>query len=106
MEDRWEYKTKVVCIKEYKTLKLKRHYDIKGRGNLQFNVDPNVGGRTGHGFCIEDTNIPMMNRTMWGSPKPIWYYFTLKEMDEYFITELDNEQIELRDRKINQILDK
>lgn len=106
MEDRWEYVTRVVCIKEYETLKLKKHYDIKGRGNLQFNADPNVGGRTGHGFCVEDPRIPLMNTRRFGAIKPIWYYFTEKEMGEYFITEEEDIQIELRDRKINQILDK
>lgn len=104
--DKWEYVTKVVCIKEYKTLKLKRHYDIKGRGNLQFNVDPRVGGKTGPGFCIQDPNIPLMNHRRFGAIPPIDYYFTSKEMDEYFITEDEDIQVELRDRKINQILDK
>jgi hypothetical protein len=53
MVDRWDCQ-RVVCIKEYKTIKVGSHYDIKGRGNLTYNADPEVGGRKGYGFCIED----------------------------------------------------
>ncbi len=38
MEDRWDCQ-RVVCIKEYKTIKVGSHYDIKGRGNLTYNAD-------------------------------------------------------------------
>lgn len=102
--DRWDV-IKAVCIKQYETLKIGYRYDIKGRGNLEFNNDPNVGGRTGHGYCIEDQNYPMMNRRMFGVPKPILYYFTEKEMDEYFITEEEDYKITSRDRKIKDVLD-
>ena len=33
MEDRWDCMS-VQCIKEYKTLKVGSHYNIKGRGDL------------------------------------------------------------------------
>jgi hypothetical protein len=103
MEDRWEYETKVVCVKEYKTLKPGRTYEIKGRGNLQFNASPKVGGRTGHGFCVQDPNIPMMTQRRFGAIPPIDYYFTIKEMDEYFITEDESYKIETRDRKLKDL---
>lgn len=53
MVDRWDCQ-RVVCIKEYKTLKIGSHYDIKGRGNLECNADKEVDGRSVYGFCIED----------------------------------------------------
>lgn len=102
MEDRWDCQ-KVVCVKAYETLKVGRHYDIKGRGNLEFNHDPKVGGRTGYGLCVDDPNIPMMAQRRFGSTKPISYYFTEKEMGEYFITEDEDYRIYLRDQKIKSL---
>lgn len=102
MEDRWDI-TRVVCIKQYETLNPGGHYDIKGRGNLSFNADPNVDGREGPGYCIEDPRISLVNRNSYGTTKPIWYYFTEKEMSEYFITEEEDYKVEQRDRKIREI---
>jgi hypothetical protein len=53
MEDRCDCMS-VMCIKEYKTLKLGSHYNIKGRGDLQFNADPEADGKSGYGLCVED----------------------------------------------------
>lgn len=78
-----------------------RRYNIKGRGNLQFNADPAVGGRVGHGFCIEDLNIDF--RRSYPPPKPIFYFFTEEEMEKYFITEHEYYKIESRDKKLKDL---
>lgn len=101
IDDRWDV-TRVVCIKSYKTLKEGYHYDIKGRGNLEFNADPEVDGKTGYGLCIEDPHfgdwkLPYAQRIK-------WYYFTIQEMEEHFITEYEDYQIYLRDQKLNEII--
>lgn len=101
IEDRWDV-TRVVCIKPYKTLKEGYHYDIKGRGNLEFNADPEADGKTGYGLCIEDPHfgdwkLPYNQRVK-------WYYFTIQEMEEHFITEHEDYQIYLRDQKLNEII--
>lgn len=99
--DRWDV-TRVVCIKPYKTLKVGYRYETKGRGNLEYNADPEVGGRTGYGLCIEDPyfgdhKLPYSQRIK-------WYYFTIPEMEEYFITEYEDYQIYLRDQKLKEVL--
>lgn len=98
----------VVCIKEYKTLKVGGHYQIKGSGNLEFNADPEVGDKKGHGYCIEDDRFNIDGVKDWWKLPPKdrtkWYYFTLEEMSEYFITEQENYDIWIRDNKIKQIL--
>jgi hypothetical protein len=117
MEDRWDC-MKVVCIKEYKTLKVGSFYSIKGRGDLSFNADPEVDGRKGYGFCIEDENDFMKIRSWqlgnqygyhsgrkdwWNLPyaeKIKWYYFTEKEMSEYFISDEENWKMVMRDEKL------
>lgn len=97
----------VICIKEYKTLKVGAHYQIRGRGNLEHNSDPEVGDKKGYGFCIEDDKIASHKPNWWKLPyseRTKWYYFTLEEMSEYFITEQENYDIVTRDNKIKQIL--
>lgn len=101
-DDRWDV-MRVVCIKAYETLKVGSHYDIKGRGNLTYNADPNVGGRKGHGYGIEDQNIQPMNTRGFSPTKSIMYYFTEKEMSEYFITEDEDYKMYLRDQKIKSL---
>lgn len=99
--DRWDVNI-VVCIKPYETLKVGYRYDIKGRGNLDYNADPNVRGKTGYGFCIEEA-IP----DSWKKPyneRIRWHYFTLAEMCEYFITEQEDYQIYLRNQKLDEII--
>jgi hypothetical protein len=109
MEDRWDCMS-VVCIKEYKTLKVGSHYDIKGRGNLEFNADPEAQGKTGYGLCVEDDLIGYGMEKWWKLPyeKRIkWYYFTIDEMDEYFITDEEGYKLHLqkeqRDDKLNEL---
>lgn len=98
--DRWDC-LKVVCIKEYKTLHVGSHYQVKGRGNLEYNNDDEVNGRTGWGMCVEDDgdwNLPYKDRVK-------WYYFTLDELNEHFITDSEDWEIYRRDQKLNEILD-
>ena len=82
MEDRWDCMS-VMCIKEYKTLKVGSHYNIKGRGDLQFNADPEADGKTGYGLCIEDDQIAYGKKNWWNLPyseRIKWYYFTIDEI--------------------------
>ena len=109
MEDRWDCMS-VQCIKEYKTLKVGSHYNIKGRGDLRFNADPEADGKTGYGLCIEDDRFASHKKNWWNLPyseKVKWYYFTYSEMDEYFITDSEayklHQQRELRDSKLNEL---
>ena len=108
MRDRWDCQ-RVVCIKEYKTLKIDSHYDIKGRGNLEWNADEEVGDKRGYGFCIEDGLYGSYSgkNDWWSLPynqKVKWYYFTEKEMSEYFITEEEDYKAYQRNEKIKQVL--
>lgn len=108
MEDRWDVQ-KVFCIKAYKTLKLTSGYSIKGRGNLTHNADPEVGGKKGHGYGIEDDmfGYDPDNVNWWKLPhnkRVKMYYFTESEMSEYFITDSENYKIYLRDQKINSVI--
>ena len=109
MEDRWDCMS-VMCIKEYKTLKVGSSYNIKGRGDLQFNVDPEVDGKTGYGLCVEDDQIAYGKNNWWKLPyieRIKWYYFTIDEMDEYFITDDEayklHQQREERANKLNEL---
>ncbi len=102
MNDKFEIFTNIVCIKEYETLKFGNHYRIVGGGDLSFNCDPNVKDKKGYGFCVQDDNINLENWKK--SPEPIWYYFTLNEMDKYFITEEEGYKNYERNLKINQII--
>ena len=107
MEDRWDCQ-RVVCVKEYKTIKVGSHYDIKGRGNLDFNADPEVEGRKGYGFCIEDQYYAYVSGIKDSSRLPYrekikYYFFTEQEMSEYFITEGEDYKAYLRNEKLNQL---
>ena len=109
MEDRWDCMS-VQCIKEYKTLKVGSHYSIKGRGDLRFNADPEADGKTGYGLCIEDGRFASDKKDWWNLPyseRTKWYYFTIDEMDEYFITDDEayklHQQREERNIKLNEL---
>jgi hypothetical protein len=106
---RFELGDRVVCIKDYKTIKVGVHYKIKGSGNLSFNGSPEVGGRTGYGFCVEDEYYGSYSgrKDWWNLPynEAIkLYYFTEKEMSDYFITEQEDYKSYLREEKIKTIL--
>jgi hypothetical protein len=105
---RFESGDSIVCIKEYKTLIPGSHYSIKGCGNLTFNADPEVEGRKGYGFCVEDDRYGSFSGTKdwWNLPhnKRIkWYYFTEKEMSEYFITQEEDYRAYRRNEKLNSL---
>lgn len=106
---RFEMGDRLVCVKEYKTLKVRSHYAIKGCGPLEYNADPEVNGKTGYGFCVEDDQCGYHSgrKDWWNLPhseKIKWYYFTEKEMSEYFITEEEDYRAYQRDEKIKQVL--
>jgi hypothetical protein len=106
---RFEMGDRVVCTKEYKTLKVGSHYAIKGCGPLEFNADTEVNGKTGYGFCVEDHQYGYYSgrKDWWKLPyseKIKWYYFTEKEMSDFFISEQEDYKAYQRDEKINQLL--
>lgn len=104
---RFESGDNIVCIKNYKTLVSGQHYTIKGCGNLTYNADPEVGGRKGYGFCIEDEYYGSFSgkKDWWNLPyrKIKWYYFTESEMSEYFITEEEDYKAYRRNEKLNSL---
>jgi hypothetical protein len=102
---KFEMGDRLVCIKEYKTLKVGSHYSIKGGGDLEWNADPEVNGKKGYGFCVEDGMYGSFSgkKDWWNLPhneKIKWYYFTEQEMSEYFITEQEDYKSYLRNKKL------
>jgi hypothetical protein len=100
---------RLICIKEFKTLKVGSHYSVKGSGILDCNADPEVNGKKGFGFCIEDEMYGSFSgkKDWWKSPhneKIKWYYFTEKEIFEYFTTEEEHYKVYLRNEKLKEIL--
>jgi len=91
----------VVCIREYETLKVDRHYRINGMGDLTMN---NATDKHGYGFCILDEFGTWVNNRTSTKTLSKNYYFTEKEMYQYFITEEENHQIFIREQKLNTIL--
>ena len=101
--DRFEMGDSVVCIKQYETLKPKSHYKIKGCGDLMWN---GATEKEGYGFCIEDDSFVYDKPNWWNLPyeeKIKCYYFTLEEMDEYFITHTEDYKSSLRDNKLKEL---
>lgn len=96
MYDRWD-EDSIVCIREHDSLKVNKSYSIKGRGDLKYNAGPNVNGKTGYGFCIEEE---LYNQ----KEKFKWYYFTIEEVCEYFIPYSEYYKILIREQKINKII--
>jgi hypothetical protein len=105
---RFEMGDRLVCIKEYKTFKVGSHYDIKGCGPLEYSADPEVNGKKGYGFCVEDDQYGYHSgrKDWWNLPyneKIKWYYFTEQEMSEYFITESEDYKSYRRNEKLNSL---
>jgi hypothetical protein len=99
---RFEMGDRLVCIKEYESLKVGSHYQIKGCGDLTWNSAAN---KDGYGFCIEDDQYGYHSgrKDWWNLPyneKIKWYYFTEQEMSEYFISEQEDYKAHLRNEKI------
>jgi len=102
IEDRFEMGTCVVCIKEYETLKVRSHYNIKGCGDLTWNA---ATDKEGYGFCVED-EFASNKKDWWNlaySERVKWYYFTEEEMNEYFITQEEDFIIYSRDQKLKEL---
>lgn len=102
---KYEIGDRMVCIKEYETLKFGSHYQIKGSGDLSMNAGTN---KSGYGFMIEDENYGYLSgrKDWWNLPyaeKIKWYYFTEKEMSEYFITSEEDFKSYIRNEKIEKI---
>jgi hypothetical protein len=105
---KFEMGDSLVCIKEYKTIKPGSHYSIKGFGPLQFNADPEVDGKSGFGYCVEDDKFGSFSnkKDWWRLPhneRVKWYYFTESEMSEYFISEQEHYKAYLRNEKLNKL---
>lgn len=103
IEDRFEMGDQVVCIKQYETLKPKSHYKIKGCGDLTWNA---ATDKEGYGFCIEDEFFGSDKKDWWKKPyseRVKWYYFTLEEMNEYFITQEEDYVVYTRDIKLKEL---
>jgi hypothetical protein len=95
-EDRFDIGTGVICIRDYKKLKSGSHYHISGMGNLSLvNSD-----KSGFGFSIVYSEYDFRSR----KSNHEFYYFSLDEMSEYFITEDEDYKSKIRDEKINQII--
>jgi hypothetical protein len=102
---RFEMGDRLVCIKEYESLKVGSHYRIKGCGDLTWN---SVSNKDGYGFCIEDDQYGYHSgrKDWWNLPyneKIKWYYFTEQEMSEYFISEQEDYKSYLRNEKLKQL---
>ena len=105
MDDRFEMEDQVVCIKQFDTLKPGSHYTIKGCGDLSWNM---ATDKKGYGFCVEDDSFVYGKKDWWKlsyKERIKWYYFTLEEMNEYFITQSEDYKSYVRDNKLNSILD-
>lgn len=105
---RFESGDNIVCIKGYKTLVPGHHYVIKGCGDLEFNLDPEVGGKIGFGFCVEDGMYGSYSgrKDWWRLPhgeRVKWYYFTKDEMSDYFITQEEDFIARRRDIKLKSL---
>jgi hypothetical protein len=94
----WEIGDYIWCYKEHLSLLPYRNYRIVGSGDLSINADPNVGGKTGYGYCIE---IEFLNGV---KDTREFIYFTEYEMDKYFVKNYNDIKSVIRDNKINKIL--
>lgn len=103
MVDRFEMGDQVVCIKQFDTLRPGSHYTIKGCGDLSWNM---ATDKKGYGFCVEDDKFAYDIPNWWKLPnlgKIKFHYFTLEEMNEYFITQAEDYKAYLRDNKLNEL---
>ena len=114
--EKWEEAVSIVCVKPYLDYRIGGSYKIKGRGNLEFNADPEVGGRKGWGLCIEDDwygshdDKGNLIKDWWKKPyseRIKWYYLDLNELNAYFITYDEDWETKLRvdrrEEKLNQL---
>lgn len=92
--DKYEICDVVYCIKEYNGFKLYSNYVINACGDLT--MIP-YSGKVGYGFLVE--NDPYINGH-------ISDYFTVAEMDKYFMLGADYYKMRERTNKIEKLLKK
>ena len=101
MDDRFEMGDQVVCIKQFDTLKPGSHYAIKGCGDLTWNA---ATDKKGYGFCVEDDSFAYGKKDWWTYDQRIkFHYFTLDEMNEYFMTQSEDYKSYVRDNKLKEL---
>lgn len=104
MEREFDLGMDIICIKEYDNIKIGSRCHIDGCGNLEYNFDPKVNGRIGYGFGVNYYHWDMQQK----KSIEYRYYFTEKEMNEYFVTEQEAYDSYMksreRDSKIENIL--
>lgn len=102
--DRWNT-LNVVCIKSINGLKEGNHYRVTGQGDLTYNHDPAVNGRTGCGLCILEERFDYKTFKCLPSQN---HFFTLAELEAHFINDEEAYAIHLkqeeRNRKLESIL--
>ena len=93
MSDRFDIGIDIVCIKPYETLVPGESYHIGGCGDLTYaHLSPK---KSGYGFSIRDDK---------SKNHPV-YYFTITEIDNYFMTSGEYYPIFIRDQKLKNILE-
>jgi hypothetical protein len=103
MVDRFEMGDQVVCIKQFDTLRPGSHYAIKGCGDLEWNM---ATDKKGYGFCIQDDSFAYDIPNWWNLPydqRIKFHYFTLDEMNEYFMTQSEDYKSYVRDNKLKEL---
>lgn len=91
----WDYQ--VWCYKKFKSLKPGGCYRIMGQGDLSMISDID---KSGYGYCIK------LEHLISGTLKEEHYYFTEKEMSEYFVSSYKELQPALKSEKRNEKLNK
>ena len=91
---------RVLCIKDYETIKSGNHYQITGSGDFTMMYDTD---KKGFGFSVVDEAYGwMMGKGPFSGEKT--YFFTEEEMPIYFMS-IDAEwKSKKRQEKINSIL--
>ena len=108
MIERWDCMA-VVCIEPIEGLRAGSTYNVKGRGNLEYNA---ATDKKGWGLCLEDdwvgcfdeNNNPI--KDSWKrkyEERTRWVYMTLDELEKHFITDDENYTIYKRDEKIKSL---
>jgi len=87
----------VVCIKPHLVFKYGHTYHINGFGDMRM-----VSGEYAIGYGIDISEYDYKTK----KTNYETYYFSLSEMEEYFITSEEDFKKMVRDRKIDEILGK
>lgn len=92
----------IYCISEIDGLSFGDILEVSGKGDLEYNSDENINGKTGYGYYLRREEYTF-NGTHY-ERSVTYLYFTLDEMNKYFVDRKTYENIMIRDNKINQIL--